>query len=212
MFSKVIRAGKTELFRFLNTKNEKAVIVPPEIEQLSGYTFSNKDAKGVELVYLHDGITEIPDHCFEGSTVRAVRLSPKTTRIGDAAFRNCANLSYIRVPEGCGLGTKTWNGSWAGSATVFENCPKIRQKWTPWIQSVKEADGRFIILWEGGLLQHSTDKGKTWTHVLNDESGYCVAIPKKDPVLYRVAIKNETPTYRLPGEWRPVTGMIQVKE
>ena len=210
MFSKIIRAGKTELFRFLNTKNEKSVIVPPEIEQLSNMTFSNKDAKGVELVYLHDGITEIPDHCFEGSTVRAVRLSPKTTRIGDAAFKNCANLSYIRVPEGCGLGTKTWNGSWAGSATVFENCPKMRQKWTPWIQYVKEADGRFVILWEGGFLQRSTDR-QNCTNVTEDESGYCVAIPKKDPVYYRVAIKNETPTYRLPGEWRPVTGMIQVK-
>lgn len=209
MFSKIIRAGKTELFRFLNTKNEKAVIVPPEIEQLSGYTFSNKDAKGVELVYLHDGITEIPDHCFQGSTVKAVRISPKTTRIGDAAFKNCQSLVRIHVPDGCGLGTRTWNGSWAGSASVFENCPKLPSKWAPWIEFVNDGK-QYTILWDGGFLQRSTDR-QNWTNVIEDESGYCVAPVKKTSVYYRVAGKNTMPTPRFPGEWTAKTRIIEVK-
>ena len=56
----------------------------------------------------------IQTSAFEGIAAVSVEIPEKCTFIGDYAFKNCANLTGIRIPENCLLGTD-----------VFAECPKV---------------------------------------------------------------------------------------
>jgi hypothetical protein len=192
-----------KLMRYLNTANVKGVIIPDTIKELTGYSFHNKDSKGVRFVWIPDHITEIPDHCFEGSDVEFVRISPQTKRIGDCAFRNCKNLVSVKVPKDCGLGTKRSTGGWANSETVFENCPKLRKTFVPWVDSMtaEYADKRYAtaIIFEGGFLVKSADKWK-WSDDFVSDKGWHLPEPDKH-FYYRVMDLNPKPSARFPGKY-----------
>lgn len=208
MFSTI----NTQLYRYLNVAKVQGVIIPDSIKSLSPYSFSNKDAKGVRFVWIPDHITEIPDHSFEGSDVEYVRISPNTKRIGDAAFKNCRNLQSIKIPKDCNLGTKTYNGNWCGGATVFENCPKLRKTFVPWVDSMtcEYADKRYstAIMFEGGFLVKSADKVK-WSDDFVSDKGW--HLPEADShFYYRVMDINPKPCPRSPGKYIVRSRMIYV--
>lgn len=192
-----------QLFRYLNVAKVQGVIIPDSIKTLSSYSFRNKDAKGVRFVYIPDNITEIPDHSFEGSDVEFVRISPQTIRIGDAAFKNCRNLQSIKIPKDCNLGTKRWDGTWANSDSVFENCPKLRKTFVPWVDSMtaEYADKRYAtaIMFEGGFLVKSADKVK-WSDDFVSDKGWYLPDPESH-FYYRVMDINPKPSPRSPGKY-----------
>ena len=55
-------------------------------------------------------LSVIGDEAFEGSAVSAVLISGSCTYIGAHAFRNCDNLSQVRIPAGCEIGTDAFDG------------------------------------------------------------------------------------------------------
>ena len=205
-----------KLVRYIREKDKgnTGVIIPADINELMGIAFRNKDAKGVKFVWIPDHITEIPDHCFEGSDVEFVRISPQTKRIGDCAFKDCKNLVSVKVPEGCGLGTKRSAGGWANSETVFENCPKLRAKFQPYIYTApteyslnRDLPIATAIFFEGGFLTYSQDKWK-WNNEFISDKGYF--LPSKAG-FYKVIDFNEKPTPRNPGQYKAVTRIVEVK-
>lgn len=202
----------TQLYRYLNVVKVQGVIIPDSVKSLSPYSFSNKDAKGARFVWIPDHITEIPDHSFEGSDVEYVRISPNTKRIGDAAFKNCRNLQSIKIPDGCGLGTKTYNGNWCGGATVFENCPKLRKTFVPWVDLMvaEYANKRYstVIMFEGGFLVKSADKVK-WSDDFVTDKGWHLPEPDKH-YYYRVMDINPKPSARFPGKYIVKSRVIYV--
>jgi len=210
MLSRIIRSGKVELYRFLNTTKERALVIPNDIEQLSGYTFSNKDGRDIDLVYIPDNIVEIPDHCFERSKVRHVRMSPNLKRIGECAFKNCVYLEDIFIPEGCMVGTKTYLGTVCGGDTVFEGCIRKRNKYHPWIDyglNGKHA----IVMYEGaGYLQITTNK-KDWEIVEKGTGLWETDVEDGKEIWVRAVDDNTAPTSRCPGPYMVKTRTICIK-
>lgn len=207
--------NKNKLYRYLNiNKDVKGVVVGKPVTEIMPNAFSHERAEGIRYVWLNDEIREIPDHCFEGcSTLEFVRISPATKRIGDAAFKNCTNLVSVKVPDGCGLGTKRSGGGWANSETVFENCPKLRKKFQPWIDCVeaewhKDIPSGLAIFYEGGFLTGTADK-RSWSNNYLGDTGLLLS-----PAIgnyYRVMDINTMPTKRFPDKYVAKTRIIQVK-
>ena len=184
----IIKDG-TELFRFIQNKNnpERVIIIPDTIKTLSGYAFSNPDARGVKMVYIPDTITEIPPRCFWGSTVIYVRMSINVKQIFESAFERCDNLQQIYVPEECKLGIKRYDGTYLNSDTVFRNCSALR-RFQPWLEYHVNGD-KLTLLWQvgavNGELQEADDrKGEFKT--VSDKGYYITEKPKTAPKYYRV--------------------------
>ncbi len=60
------------------------------------------------------GTLTIGANAFEGVAATVVEIPESCTRIGDYAFRNCGQLTMIRIPAGCELGER-----------VFDGCTKV---------------------------------------------------------------------------------------
>lgn len=202
MWSTINKEGKRVLFRFLNVEKVRSIVVPNDIDELGEYAFSNKDALNLEAIYIPDHIVDIPAHCFAGNKATYIRLSPKTEHIGDGAFYNCQNLWKATVPPDCKLGTKRWDGTWANSASVFENCPKRAMSFSPWIYGSREK-GFVTIMFEANtdaVLQcKSTDKD--WIDLPFYRPNLFVADDSGEKKFYRVVEPNTNPTPRNPGKW-----------
>ncbi|MBR0462925.1 MAG: leucine-rich repeat protein [Clostridia bacterium] len=56
------------------------------------------------------GLTEVEAEAFQGIAVSVVDVPENCTIIGDHAFRNCPNLTQIRIPAGCALGKDVFDG------------------------------------------------------------------------------------------------------
>ena len=52
----------------------------------------------------------IEEGAFEGIAASAVEIPANCRSIGDYAFRDCGQLTMIRIPAGCGLGTGVFDG------------------------------------------------------------------------------------------------------
>lgn len=184
----------TELFRFIQNKvkPERVVIIPDTIKTLSGYAFSNPDARGVKMVYLPDSITEIPPRCFWGSTVSFVRTSPKLRMIYEYAFERCDNLQQIYLPEECKLGIKRYDGTYINGDTVFRNCSALR-RFSPWLE-YHISDDKLTLLWQvgavNGELQEADDK-KGEFKTVSDKGYYITEKPKTAPKYYKVIERVE---------------------
>ena len=63
------------------------------------------------------GLTAVEDEAFAGIAAEIVDIPAGCTYIGDGAFRNCPDLTQIRIPEGCGLGADVFAG--CGTVCVF---------------------------------------------------------------------------------------------
>ena len=59
-------------------------------------------------------VTVIENNAFEGIAATAVEIPEYCTRIGDRAFKDCGQLTMIRIPADCELGTD-----------VFDGCTKV---------------------------------------------------------------------------------------
>ncbi len=55
-------------------------------------------------------LTEVETEAFEGIATVVVEVPASCRSIGDRAFRNCPNLTQIRIPAGCELGTDVFDG------------------------------------------------------------------------------------------------------
>lgn len=186
----------TELFRFIQNKNkpERVVIIPDTIKTLSGYAFSNPDARGVKMVYLPDTITEIPPRCFWGSTVSFVRTSPKLRMIYEYAFERCDNLQKIYVPPECKLGIKRYDGTYINGDTVFRNCSSLR-KFSPWVEYHDDGE-QITILWQGADELQETDNPKDFkSYKTVSDKGYYILKRPSVPMYYRI-MERITPTAR----------------
>lgn len=215
MFSIIDRNGKKEMFRFFQAVNKPTAIaiLEDEIEALSSYSFHNKDVGKLDLIYLPDTITEIPPHAFQGCPARSIRMSRNVKTIYENAFSDMPNLWMLRVPEGCNLGIKRYDGVWVNGESVFANSPKHAAKWKPWIDMVVE-DGVATILWEGepnDVLLTSTDV-KTWEVVKTDRPElyqYKVDGTKR---FFKVGTPNTNPTARTKGQaYLSKSGIVQIK-
>lgn len=218
MLDIINRGGKQELYRFLNVKNVQAVILPDSIDTLSSYAFSNKDAKegGLRIVYLPYTITEIPAHCFEGSTVEYVIAPPTIKHVGDAAFKNCKNLISCKLPEDCTFGTKKAGGGYVNGETVFEGCPKLRKKFQPWIETAKTEFNEKVyqaVFFQGGEILQCTSDLKNWEDATNiqknfeEQQGFDLGAGVK--CYYRVVSRNLQPTFRNKGPYIVKTRLIR---
>lgn len=198
MFDIIDRNGKKELFRWFQAVNKpmKVVVIPDEVEALCNYTFSNHSVGQVDLIWMPDTITEIPMYCFYKCTARAIRMSRNVKTIGEYAFANMPNLWMLKVPEGCNLGIKRYDGTWMNQNTVFYNSPKHAPKWSPWIDFGTEYDTA-TVLWEGdegNVLLKSLDL-KNWEVVDEGKGVYQYPL---DGVkrCFKVGAKNVNPTQR----------------
>lgn len=173
-------------------KDPKTLILPEEVEMLEPLAFNG--LYHVRLVYLHNKITEIPNRCFQRSSVVYVRMSENVQQIYDYAFWNCKEFISTRIPEGCKLGVKSYTGDYVYSDTIFDGCPKHCQTWRPWID-YDIHNGQGTIMWEGGLLQMSQDL-KNWEIVVDKDIGLYQY--KLDGLVrtFRVVVPNEHPTER----------------
>lgn len=209
MFDIINKEGKRILYRFLNVKKERSVIIPTDIDELSEYAFSNKDALDVEAIYIPDHITKIPAYCFQKNKATYIRISPNVTHIGDGAFYNCPNLWKATVPPDCKLGSKRWDGVYVNGESVFENSPKHAKSFAPWIYGVRE-QGYVTIMFEsteGSILQYSRDK-QNWTDLPFYRPNLFVADDSGDQIYYRVVAPNTMPTKRNPSKWVAKTRII----
>ena len=55
-------------------------------------------------------LTAVEAEAFEGAAMRIVLVPAGCLSIGDHAFRNCPNLTQIRIPAGCAIGTDAFDG------------------------------------------------------------------------------------------------------
>ena len=62
-------------------------------------------------------ITAIDESAFEGIAASVVDLPTACESIGKWAFRNCKNLTQIRIPENCAVGTDAFLG--CTDVTIF---------------------------------------------------------------------------------------------
>lgn len=58
--------------------------------------------------------TTIEANAFEGIAASIVEISANCTSIGDYAFKDCGQLTQIRIPAGCAIGQD-----------VFDSCEKV---------------------------------------------------------------------------------------
>lgn len=61
-------------------------------------------------------VTKIGDNCFEGSDIVSIEMNDKITKIGMEAFKDCANLKSVKLPENL---KALYNG-------VFKNCVNLK--------------------------------------------------------------------------------------
>nr|MCR4876444.1 leucine-rich repeat domain-containing protein [Clostridiales bacterium] len=69
---------------------------------------------GTPDLVLPRAVTAIEEEAFEGISAGTVYLHDGCREIGERAFRNCGNLTKIRIPEGCVI-----------SADAFDGCTQV---------------------------------------------------------------------------------------
>ena len=55
-------------------------------------------------------LTTVEEEAFESIAASIVDIPASCTTIDDHAFRSCPNLTQIRIPAGCELGTDVFEG------------------------------------------------------------------------------------------------------
>jgi hypothetical protein len=78
------------------------------ISAVLSYAFSTPDFT------LPAFLTTVEEEAFEGIAASVVDIPESCVSIGAHAFRNCPNLTQIRIPDGCTLGTD-----------VFDSCEMV---------------------------------------------------------------------------------------
>lgn len=74
------------------------------VSAMSAAVFSNADFR------LPAGISAVEVEAFEGGAMRVVNIPDGCRSIGDHAFRNCRDLTMIRIPADCRLGEDVFAG------------------------------------------------------------------------------------------------------
>ncbi len=67
-------------------------------------------AFGTPDFILPAGLTEVEEGAFEGIAASVVEVPEDCVSIGAGAFRNCPNLTQIRIPADCSIGTDAFDG------------------------------------------------------------------------------------------------------
>jgi len=69
-----------------------------------------KPAFGTPDFTLPKQLDAIDESAFEGIAASVIDIPASCASIGDRAFRNCTNLTQIRIPAGCALGEDVFDG------------------------------------------------------------------------------------------------------
>lgn len=93
----------------------KKIIFPDGLERLGFGVFWGC---GFEDLVIPEGVVEVPEEAFSFCVhLKRIRLSDRTTKIGDGAFLGCESLESVTIPEGVtGI-------SWG----TFSRCRKLRE-------------------------------------------------------------------------------------
>ena len=138
IFKMEIKDGVLERAWDTNVENG-TFVVPKQAKKVN--MFALKDCKSLETLVLHDDITYIAPHAFQGcenlkqivglenltgmktiagfdgcKSLERVDLPETIGNIGDSAFKNCVRLQSIIIPDGV----------WGISFRAFENCAGLQ--------------------------------------------------------------------------------------
>ncbi len=87
-----------------STKDITDIIIPANykskpIKRIKAYAFSG--SKRLEVVKIHEGVTDIGEGAFKGCEfLSVVELPESLTKLGDGTFMNCTSLLDIALPTG----------------------------------------------------------------------------------------------------------------
>ena len=76
---------------------------------------------------LPKSIRTIGANAFEGGAMKVVYISDNCTAIGAGAFKNCANLTQIRLPRDCAINDTAFDG--CGTVCVFAAVGGTTESW-----------------------------------------------------------------------------------
>lgn len=99
---------------YFNGKLVKDIVVPENVTTIGNSQFCG--FYWVESITLHDGITSIGDHAFQGTNIKTMYIPDGITQIPYGCFNNCTSLRYLSLPASI---NKT--GSIV-AGYVFSNC------------------------------------------------------------------------------------------
>ncbi len=97
-----------------------------ELTAVWAYDFGTPD------MTLPGGTREVEASAFEGLAVKAVWIGDGCASVGDDAFRDCANLTRIRLPKDCRMGEDVLAG--CGAVIIFAPAGGTAEAWArSWI-------------------------------------------------------------------------------
>ncbi len=104
----IVKIGKQAFYQF-GLIGSSVLTLPNSIAEIDDSAFAY--TKLEELV-LPNQLTSIAKNVFDGSEISNITLPNTLSTIGNAAFRNCKNLTSITLPEGLvEIGVSTFEGS-----------------------------------------------------------------------------------------------------
>lgn len=80
-----------------NERTPNKVVIEEGVTAIGSYAFANPSVGKVELP--DEGLKQIGDAAFYGSSIETIQISQSTTSIGIEAFANCKYLKQINIPE-----------------------------------------------------------------------------------------------------------------
>lgn len=100
---------------FDGCENLTTLVIPASssVKTVSTYAFAGTGF--TELPSIFQTVTQIPDHCFDGSKIQTLTIPDGITLVGNNAFANCKDLTTINFPTN----TITFSGS------NFINCDSL---------------------------------------------------------------------------------------
>lgn len=93
--------NKDTAFYFLDVprfKNLQEVIFGDDVKEIESYTF--KQYKNLKNVKIGEGITCLPESCFEQTGLKSVEIPGNVETIGKQAFNDCEDLRKVIVKKG----------------------------------------------------------------------------------------------------------------
>ncbi|MCD7831442.1 MAG: leucine-rich repeat protein, partial [Firmicutes bacterium] len=146
----------TTLISYPAGKTDASYDIPDSVTALEWGAFANCT---IESVTIPDGVAEISDRAFSGSTsLSSVTIPDSVTGIGEGVFGDCVSLTSITIPD-----SVTWIGNYA-----FQGCTSLTE-------ITFEGDAPYIedsaFEWVTATAYYPADND-TWTEdVMQDYGG-----------------------------------------
>ena len=82
------------------TSTDGKIVIPDASTFGSAEIVSNVYENGKGIITFDGEITAIADYAFYYKEIQSIAIPNSVTQIGDYAFRECDNLTYITIPDG----------------------------------------------------------------------------------------------------------------